>query len=777
MSAERPVRGVGLDGLGCRGEMVAVWRYGRFPGGRMSRLVFVSTELFPYAPGVIGRVTFNMLRALSESDRMRTTLVMVDAAIDTASFEATFPGVELVEVDTQVDENRFIDSRQHPPSSAYSNTPWHWRSASVFRAIAALSQRWSIHYLEFPDLGGLAFCTLQECRLQGFLPDAVVAVRLHGSHTALLHAEARPLAVADLNLSDLERKCLRDCDCVVAPSLAVSEAVRGIFDLPAHEWAPRVLCHLPPVSLDGPLATATAPAASGQALVFASEFQPSGRADLFVRAVAGLMRNRPHYTGSMMLDARAAEESYRARIVRLVPPAFVERSSFAPDPEGLAQHATIERSTVVFPGDFEVSGTAALEASLLGGRVILNATNPEFGEGTPWLDGINCLKFDGTANGLVEVLERNFDKDEKLIPVQYPEWPWPWLAAARRKTAWRALDEQPTVSVVVPHFNLGAYLPATLENLAEQNYGNIEIIVVDDASTDAYSVLAIDELANNPDPRLKVVRLTTNVGLAAARNVGVRHAGGRYVLTLDADDLIHPRLLEVGVAALENNAEFDIVVTPAGYFLDEELPPSPGEAANFSGYAMFSGEAVVAGLLENRFSTATALFRKSALDDFPYLESLNCYEDWSLFMRMCDAGRRFLVTTDVLFFYRKRRNSMVHTPRDLARKRIEYSDLLRTSASDSLREKSRHLLLGLGAAVAGNLAEERSQVEAPKKASTAQEVIGGLFGPGGRYDEQVVFASLKASRWLERKVPWLVRGVVAAARWSWQAYRAVRGTR
>jgi glycosyltransferase involved in cell wall biosynthesis len=742
----------------------------------MNRLVFVSTELFPYTPGVIGQVMFNMLLALGEADRMRTTLVTVDAAIDAAAFSATFPHVELIEVDTRIDQHRFIESRQHPPASAYSNTPWHWRSASVFRALSVLSKRGPIDYLEFPDLGGLAFCTLQECRLQGFLPEAIVAVRLHGSHTALLHAEARPLAIADLNLSDLERKCLRDCDCVIAPSLTVSEAVRGMFDFRAQEWEPRVLCHLPPVSLVGSPSTSTASASSDQALIFASEFQPSGRPDLFVRAAAGLMRNRSRYTGSMVLDARGADENYRAQILRFVPPVFVERSSFASDPETALPETLIGRSTVVFPGAFEVSGTAALRASLLGGRVILNATNPEFGEGTPWLDGVNCLKFDGTANGLVEVLERNFDKDEKLAPVRYPESPWPWLAATKRKAAWRPLDAQPLVSIVVPHYNLGTYLQATLENLAEQNYKGIEIIVVDDASTDTLSVLAIDELARNPDPRLKVVRLTTNVGLAGARNVGVRHASGRYVLTLDADDLIHPRLLEVGVAALENNADFDIVVTPAGYFLDEEMPPTPGEAANFSDYAMFSGEAVVAGLLENRFSTATALFRKSALDQFPYLESLNCYEDWSLFMRMCDAGRRFIVTTDVFFFYRKRRNSMVHTPRDLARKRIEYSDLLRTSASESLREKSRHLLLGLGAAVAGNLAEDGSLV-GPQPETTAQEIIDGLFGPGGRYDEQVVFASLKASRWLELKAPWLVRAIVAVARWTWQAYRAARGAK
>lgn len=743
----------------------------------MSRLVFISTELSPYTPGAIGQAMRNMLRVLDEGDRRRTTLVMVDAAVDAIAFNTEFPDVELVEVDTRITQGRFTDFRHHPPASAYSNTLWHWRSACVFRALAELSVgEEPIGYLEFPDFGGLAFCTLQECRLQGFLPDATVAVRLHGSHTSLLHAEAIPLAIADLNLSDLERKCLRDCDCVIAPSLAVSEAVRDTFDFPVQEWQPRVLCHVP---LDRvPRVSETAPSSSDQAVVFASEFQRSGCPDLFVRGSAGLMRNLPEYTGTMMLDARGADEAYRVQIERLVPPTLVERSVFLAQAEPQVFDALVASATVVFPGTFEAAATAALDVSRQGGRLILNKANPAFSEDTPWVDGINCLKFDGTVAGLVEALERNFSRNEKLVPVLCPETPWPWIAAVKRRQAWHALGEQqPLVSVVVPHYNLGDYLPATLENLVGQNYGNIEIIVVDDASTDAQSALGIDDLVRSADPRIKVVRLAANVGLAAARNIGIRHASGPYVLTLDADDLIHPRFLEVGVAALENNAEFDIVVTPAGYFLDGDVSPAPGSIIpSCRDYALFSGEAVVAGLLENRFSTATALFRRSAMERFPYLETLSCYEDWSLFMRMCDAGLRFIVTTDVFFFYRKRRNSMVHTPRDLARRRIEYSDLLRTSASASLRQKSRQLVVGLGSAVAGNQSEvvDDSVVAPPRMGPTAEELISGLFGSGGQYDEQIVFASLKASRWLERNAPWMIKGALFAARWTWRAYGVVR---
>lgn len=747
----------------------------------MDRLVFVSTGLFPCTPDAAGRVTSDLLRALDEADRHRATLVMVDAAVDRVSFEAAFPNVALVEVDTRIDQDRFADSRQHPPESAYSNTSAHWRSACVFRALSALSESQPIQYLEFQDAGGLAFCTLQESRLQGFLPDATIVVRLCGSHTALMHAEALPLSIEDLNLSDLERKCLRDCDFVIAPSPAVSEATREMFGFSPEEWEPRVVCHAPPV-LSGDVTGvvhAVSPA-SDQAIVFSADLRRSERPDLFVRGVAGFMRQCPSYTGAMKLAGHCPDERYIAQIERLVPPMFSERASFTPELAPHAREALLGNATVVFPGASPACEMAAIEASLLGARVILNETNPAFGEGTRWRVGVNCLKFDGTVDGLVGALGRNFKDEAQLTPVHYAQEPWPWHVATRQRPLWRVLQERPLVSVVVPHHNLGSYLTATLDNLAAQSYQNIEIVVVDDASTDAQSLRVIDELAFKEDTRLKIARLTANVGLAAARNIGVRLATGRYVLTLDADDLIHPRFLEVGVAALENSAEFDIVVTPAGYFLDGEAEPTPGEAANFCDYAMFSGEAVVAGLLENRFSTATALFRKSALDDFPYVESLNCYEDWSLFMRMCDAGRRFLVTTDVFFFYRRRLNSMVHASRDLARKRIEYGDLLRTSAPQAIAQKSRHLLIGIGAAVAGNQAGAEPEVieEPPDNTeATAEELIRGLFGPGGRYDEQVVFASLKASRWLERKVPWMIRGSMLAARWTWRAYRFVRGRR
>ena len=738
----------------------------------MHHLVFVSTELFPYTQGSYGRVMGNILQSLGDEDRSRTILVMVDIQVDPDAVRSAFPGMEVVHVDSRVDAATFGDSRQHPPAAAYPNSVSHWQSACVFRALSVLSKRCSFEYVEFSDRGGLAFCTLQERRFQGFLSNATVVVRLGASHTALLHAEASSTTIADLNTSDLERKCLRDCDHVIAHRTQASEVVRAMFGFPKEEWEPRVILHSPAVFLEGSSwAKEARPASTDQPIVFASELRRSTRPDLFVRGVIGYLRSQPSFLGQLVLQGPCVDEAYVEQIRRLVPQEFAGRTRFILKSEEHERRELIASATIVFAGKFEPSPITALMASHLGARVVLNAANPEFGEGTPWVDGFNCLKFDGTVNGLVQTLQRNFERNEKLQPVRDVRSLPPWDAGIRPPSVWRALDDTPMVSIVIPHYNLGSYLEETIDNVIGQAYQNIEIVLVDDASTDPESAVMVNAIANREDGRIKVVRLKANVGLAATRNIGVIHSSGKYVLTLDADDLIDPDFITSAVSALENNSAFDVVVTPAGYFEDDASLPVNIKHMTFSDYLVFSGEAFVAGLLENKFSTATAVFRKSALEHFPYDESLGCYEDWSLFMRMCEAGLRFIVTTDIFFFYRRRPNSMVHAPRNDTRMRLEYRDMLRTSAPPPLMQKSRHFLLGLPSPVVG--------VESNGYDELMRKTVSGAFGITGKYDDQVVFAALKISRWMELSMPWLLRASLNCAQRTRRIYLKLRdkGTR
>jgi hypothetical protein len=170
-----------------------------------------------------------------------------------------------------------------------------------------------------------------------------------------------------------------------------------------------------------------------------------------------------------------------------------------------------------------------------------------------------------------------------------------------------------------------------------------------------HEVLRSLENQTSPDLPIKIIRNAVNRGLPAARNIGLAHCTGDYVLPLDADDCINPRFLELAVRALQSNPEFDVVAPTTGYFQTDEAL----EERVFTDYACFLGNVPTLGMLANRFSCATSLMRRSLFDRFQYDEKLNSYEDWALYLRLAHAGVRFLVTNEINFYYRRRPGSMI----------------------------------------------------------------------------------------------------------------------
>src|SRR4051794_36334456 len=106
--------------------------------------------------------------------------------------------------------------------------------------------------------------------------------------------------------------------------------------------------------------------------------------------------------------------------------------------------------------------------------------------------------------------------------------------------------DQPLVSVVIPAWNVEATLGDTLESVARQTYPNIEIIIVDDGSTDATADIAEEYCRRAGNAKLVKQR---NRGPAAARNRGIAEARAEWIALLDADDLWHPTKLQKQVAS------------------------------------------------------------------------------------------------------------------------------------------------------------------------------------------------------------------------------------
>ncbi|MBR4906909.1 MAG: glycosyltransferase [Clostridia bacterium] len=116
---------------------------------------------------------------------------------------------------------------------------------------------------------------------------------------------------------------------------------------------------------------------------------------------------------------------------------------------------------------------------------------------------------------------------------------------------------QPKISVIVPVYNTEAYLPACVETLLRQTHTNLELIFVDDGSTDGSGAL-LDAYAKK-DPRVRVIH-KSNGGVSAARNIGIDSATGEYIGFVDSDDTVEPMYAETLLRAFSAHPEIGVSI-------------------------------------------------------------------------------------------------------------------------------------------------------------------------------------------------------------------------
>ena len=126
------------------------------------------------------------------------------------------------------------------------------------------------------------------------------------------------------------------------------------------------------------------------------------------------------------------------------------------------------------------------------------------------------------------------------------------------------------VSIIIPTYNRKKLLPACIESVLGQTYRDLEIIVVDDASTDNTQELFSTRFT---DPRIRFIRLERNVGVAGARNAGLDVMTGELFSVWDSDDILYPDAVEACVAVLNSNEKIGGVSAPSIYLKDgKEIP-------------------------------------------------------------------------------------------------------------------------------------------------------------------------------------------------------------
>jgi glycosyltransferase involved in cell wall biosynthesis len=202
----------------------------------------------------------------------------------------------------------------------------------------------------------------------------------------------------------------------------------------------------------------------------------------------------------------------------------------------------------------------------------------------------------------------------------------------------------PRISVIVPCHDDGAFLDEGLDSVLAQTFGDFEILVVDDASTDPDTRA---RLAGLDRPR---TRLFTGPGRgpAAARNVAVRAARGELLCALDADDRLEPELFAKCVAELERD--------PSLTFVSFWLRAFGAEDWEWRQHRCD----LPALLAECTVGTAALVRARAVVDAGGYDEApeLVGNEDWDLWLRLVARGGRGVILPEVLFHYRRRPGSL-----------------------------------------------------------------------------------------------------------------------
>lgn len=199
--------------------------------------------------------------------------------------------------------------------------------------------------------------------------------------------------------------------------------------------------------------------------------------------------------------------------------------------------------------------------------------------------------------------------------------------------------KQPLVSIIIPTFNNQSTIANTLSSVYEQTYSDIEVIIVDDGSTDDSRNVIPEYIQDKPFSRL-ISQI--NKGPSAARNLGFESSNGEYLVFLDADDIIAPTYIEECVRKFQATPSLGIVFSQT-HLIDDQV--GVFQLADYSPTTIMQ---------QNCFPISAmikaAIFREIGLFD----TNIRYGEDWEMWIRYTQKNDYIYKIEKPLFFYRKR---------------------------------------------------------------------------------------------------------------------------
>lgn len=214
---------------------------------------------------------------------------------------------------------------------------------------------------------------------------------------------------------------------------------------------------------------------------------------------------------------------------------------------------------------------------------------------------------------------------------------------------------QKKVSIIIPVYNVEKYIEECLQSLINQTYTNLEIILIDDGSTDKSGEIC--DCYKKQDTRIRVIH-KTNGGAASAKNIGLKIFNGDYVMFVDSDDMIDVKCIENRVLALEKN-DVDIVQSN---FINIFQDVTQVDTINLEN-SIYSKEGFLLEYIQNWQCALfwNKLYKREVIEGLKFVEG-RCIDDEFFTYKVIQTSTKIAIMDSYDYYYRQRRSSVMNNP-------------------------------------------------------------------------------------------------------------------
>ncbi|MCK9181504.1 MAG: glycosyltransferase [Fibrobacteraceae bacterium] len=244
--------------------------------------------------------------------------------------------------------------------------------------------------------------------------------------------------------------------------------------------------------------------------------------------------------------------------------------------------------------------------------------------------------------------------------------------------------QKPLISIIVPIYNGGSFLKECIESLLKQSYSHIEIILVDDGSTDISGKIC-DDFASE-DCRIKTIH-QSNQGLSAARNTGIAAASGNYITFIDCDDFVSESFLDfLWGNLIRTNAD----ISTCGFYKFQNTSNIESKTAlQKAKTILYSGkEAAIIALYQNGivdYSAWNKLYKKELFATIRFPKD-KLFEDLGTMVYAMARAEKIVCSEAKLYYYRQHSKSILRTP--YSEKNLVLLDLAESILNFAIKESS-----------------------------------------------------------------------------------------